>query len=500
MSVKSFASKIFAAYIRRQIDSWATKPVETQKRVFEHLLKKAADTEFGKDHGFRNISSYREYAARVPVRDYEDLKPYVEKVVAGKKDILWPGKPIYFAKTSGTTSGAKYIPLTKESMPTHIDAARNAILCYINDTGNSEFVDGKMIFLQGSPELEEKNGIKLGRLSGIAAHYVPGYLQRNRMPSWETNTIEDWETKVEAVVDETVKEDMSVISGIPSWVQMYFERLQARTGKKVGEIFPNFNLFIYGGVNFEPYRAKFESLIGRKVDSIELFPASEGFFAFQDRQDEKGMLLQLDSGIFYEFIKADEFYNENPRRYTIGEVELGINYVLIISTTAGLWAYDIGDTVQFTSLAPYRVIVSGRIKHFISAFGEHVIAKEVEQAMQEATAGTGVQISEFTVAPQITPEGEQLPYHEWFIEFEEEPKDLNTFASALDRSLQQQNSYYLDLIEGKILQQLKISRVPANGFQQYMKSIGKLGGQNKLPRLSNDRKIAEALENIINRK
>ncbi|WP_029034294.1 GH3 auxin-responsive promoter family protein [Salinimicrobium terrae] len=500
MSVKSFAAKIFAAYVRRQIDVWATKPVETQKRVFEGLLKKAANTEFGKDHGFRNISSYREYAARVPVRDYEDLKPYVEKVVAGEKDILWPGKPIFFAKTSGTTSGAKYIPLTKESMPTHIDAARNAILCYINDTGNSGFVDGKMIFLQGSPELDEKNGIKLGRLSGIAAHYVPGYLQRNRMPSWKTNIIEDWETKVEAVVDETVKEDMTVISGIPSWVHMYFERLQARTGKKVGEIFPNFNLFIYGGVNFEPYRAKFENLIGRKVDSIELFPASEGFFAFQDRQNEKGMLLLLNSGIFYEFIKANEFYLDNPRRYTIGEVELYKNYVMIISTSAGLWAYDIGDTVQFTSLVPYRVIVSGRIKHFISAFGEHVIAKEVEQAMQEATAGTGVQIAEFTVAPQITPEGDQLPYHEWFIEFEEEPEDLNIFATALDHSLRQQNSYYLDLIEGKILQQLKISRVSANGFHQYMKSIGKLGGQNKLPRLSNDRKIAEALENIKNRK
>lgn len=500
MSVKSFAAKIFAAYIQRQIDSWASRPVETQKRVFEQLLNKASNTRFGKDHGFRNISGYREYAARVPVRDYEELKPYVERVVAGEKDILWPGKPLYFAKTSGTTSGAKYIPLTKESMPTHIDAARNAILCYINDTGNSDFVDGKMIFLQGSPELEEKNGIKLGRLSGIAAHYVPGYLQRNRMPSWKTNTIEDWETKVEAVVDETVKEDMSVISGIPSWVQMYFERLQARTGKKVGQIFPNFNLFIYGGVNFEPYRAKFESLIGRRVDSIELFPASEGFFAFQDKQDVKGMLLLLDSGIFYEFIKADEFYTENPKRLTIGEVELGVNYVLIISTNAGLWAYNIGDTVQFTSLKPYRVIVSGRIKHFISAFGEHVIAKEVEQAMQEAVSGTSVKISEFTVAPQITPQGEQLPYHEWFIEFEEEPKDFNTFASALDRSLQQQNSYYLDLIEGKILQQLKITKVPANGFQEYMKSIGKLGGQNKLPRLSNDRKIAEALEKIKNEK
>lgn len=496
MSIKSFSAKIFASYIQRKINSWASKPEATQQKVFQELIKKARETQFGKDHSFNSIKTPEEFAQKVPIRDYEELKPYVEQVVAGKEDILWPGKPIYFAKTSGTTSGAKYIPLTKESMPTHIEAARNAILCYISDTGKADFVDGKMIFLQGSPELDEKNGIKLGRLSGIVAHYVPGYLQRNRMPSWETNCIEDWETKVEAVVEETVKEDMTVISGIPSWVQMYFERLHAKTGRKVGDIFPNFNLFIYGGVNFEPYRAKFENLIGRKVDSIELFPASEGFFAFQDKQDVKGMLLQLNSGIFYEFIKADEFYTENPKRLTIGEVELHTNYVMIISTNAGLWAYNLGDTVQFTSLKPYRVIVSGRIKHFISAFGEHVIAKEVEQAMQEATRGTNVRITEFTVAPQITPEGEQLPYHEWFIEFEKEPEDLDAFASALDRSLQEQNSYYFDLIEGKILQRLKIKKIPTNGFQKYMKSIGKLGGQNKLPRLSNDRKIAEVLEKL----
>ncbi len=496
MSIKSFSAKIFATYIQYKINSWASKPEITQKKVFQDLIKRAGNTEFGRDHGFNTIQSPADFAQQVPVREYEELKPYVEKVVEGKPNILWPGKPIYFAKTSGTTSGAKYIPLTKESMPTHINAARNAILCYISDTGKTNFVDGKMIFLQGSPELEEKNGIKLGRLSGIVAHYVPGYLQRNRMPSWETNCIEDWETKVDAVVEETVKEDMTVISGIPSWVQMYFERLQAKTGKKVGDIFPNFNLFIYGGVNFEPYRAKFEHLIGRKVDSIELFPASEGFFAFQDKQNEKGMLLQLNSGIFYEFIKADEFYSENPKRLTIGDVELNTNYVMIISTNAGLWAYNLGDTVQFTSLKPYRVIVSGRIKHFISAFGEHVIAKEVEQAMQEATAGTEVQISEFTVAPQINPEGGQLPYHEWFIEFEKEPEEIDSFAAALDKSLQQQNSYYFDLIDGKILQRLKITKVPSNGFQQYMKSIGKLGGQNKLPRLSNDRKIADVLEKL----
>jgi hypothetical protein len=414
-------------------------------------------------------------------------------VVQGEADVLWPGKPLYFAKTSGTTSGAKYIPLTKESMPYHIEAARNAILAYIHETGNVEFVDGKMIFLQGSPELHEKNGVKLGRLSGIVAHYVPAYLQKNRMPSWETNTIDDWETKVNAIVEETYNEDMAVISGIPSWVQMYFEKLQQKGGKPVGDIFKNFKLFIYGGVNYEPYRAKFEKLIGRRVDSIELFPASEGFFAYQDSQKEKGMLLLLNSGIFYEFIKADEFFTDNPRRYTIGEAELGVNYVLIISTNAGLWGYNIGDTIQFTSLSPYRVVVSGRIKHYISAFGEHVIGKEVESALKEAIQGTAITVNEFTVAPQINP-AEGLPYHEWFIEFENEPEDMGTFALAIDAAMRKQNVYYDDLIVGNVLRTLVITKVGRNGFREYMKSIGKLGGQNKLPRLSNDRKIADALK------
>ncbi len=403
MSLKSFGAKIFAKNIRKKIDKWASKPEATQEKVFHELIEKAKDTKFGKDHDFKNIKTYADFSKKVPIRDYEELRFYVDKMVAGEEDVLWPGKPLYYAKTSGTTSGAKYIPLTKDSMPSHINAARNAILCYIAETGNAKFVDGKMIFLQGSPEMEEKNGVKLGRLSGIVAHYVPSYLQKNRMPSWETNCIDDWETKVDAIVEETRNEDMSVISGIPSWVQMYFERLQQKTGKKVGELFPNFDLFIYGGVNYEPYRSKFENLIGRKVDSIELYPASEGFFAFQDKQTEKGMLLQLDSGMFYEFIKADEFFDENPKRLTIGEVEMGVNYVMLVSSNAGLWAYNIGDTVQFTSTSPYRVMVSGRIKHFISAFGEHVIAKEVEEAMQEATAATKARISEFTVAPQITP-------------------------------------------------------------------------------------------------
>lgn len=495
MSIKSIIAKLLAGKIYKNTRKWADNPVATQQKVFWDLIRTAQHTQFGKDHQFQSFQSIADFQQHVPIRDYEQLRPYIDTMLTGAEDILWKGKPIYLAKTSGTTSGAKYIPLTKESMPYHIEAARNAILHYIHETGNASFVDGKMIFLQGSPVLSEKNGIKLGRLSGIVAHYVPKYLQKNRMPSWETNCIEDWETKVDAIVEETFRENMTVISGIPSWVQMYFEKLKEKGNKPVGEIFKNFNLFIYGGVNYEPYRAKFENLIGRKVDSIELFPASEGFFAYQDTQKEKGMLLLLNSGIFYEFIKSDEFFQENPKRYTIGEVELGINYVLIISTNAGLWSYNIGDTIQFTSLKPYRVIVSGRIKHYISAFGEHVIGKEVEAALQEAMENSNVQVNEFTVAPQITP-GTGLPYHEWLIEFEREPDNLAAFELQLDNAMRKQNVYYDDLISGNVLRTVVVTKVVRNGFQEYMKSEGKLGGQNKLPRLSNDRKIADKLEKI----
>jgi hypothetical protein len=490
-SIKSVLAKLFAARVHKKVQKWANNPIETQQSIFRDLINQAKHTQFGKDHDFESINTYNDFMGRVPIRDYELLKPYVERVVAGEVDILWKGKPLYFAKTSGTTSGTKYIPITRESMPFHVESARNAMLSYIHETGNSSFVNGKMIFLQGSPIMKTQNGIKVGRLSGIVAHYVPNYLQKNRMPSWETNCIEDWETKVDAIVEETLPENMTVISGIPPWVQMYFEKIHKKTGKKVGEVFKNFNLFIFGGVNYEPYRAKFENLIGRKVDSIELYPASEGFFAYQDKQGHKGMLLQLNSGIFYEFVRADEFFNDNPKRITIKDVEIGVNYVMIISTNAGLWAYNIGDTVEFVSLKPYKIIVTGRIKHFISAFGEHVIGKEVEQAMKEATDYTDIRISEFTVAPQITPES-GLPYHEWFIEFENEPENLLAFAKKIDESLQRQNSYYFDLIQGNVLQPLIITKVKKGGFQDYMKSIGKLGGQNKIPRLSNDRSIVNA--------
>lgn len=496
MSLKALAAKIFARRIAKKTAKWANNPIEAQQKVFQELINNAQNTKFGKAHDFGDITSYDDFVNKVPVRDYEELKGYIQEIIDGEEDVLWPGKPLYFAKTSGTTSGAKFIPITKVSIKHQVEASRNAILSYIHETGNANFVDGKMIFLQGSPVLDEKGGIKYGRLSGISAHYVPNYLQKNRLPSWETNCIEDWETKVDRIIEETVNENMTVIAGIPSWVQMYFEKLHAKTGKKVGQIFKEFQLFIYGGVNYEPYRAKFENLIGNKVDSIELFPASEGFFAYQDSQKEKGMLLLLNSGIFYEFVRADTFFDENPKRLTIADVQTDVDYAMIISSNAGLWAYNLGDTVRFVSLKPYRVIVSGRIKHFISAFGEHVIAKEVEEALKSAVESTDALVNEFTVAPQTDPENGQLPYHEWFIEFERPPSDAKLFSEVMEKSMQTQNSYYYDLIAGNILQPLKVTRIRSGGFQEYMKTIGKLGGQNKVQRLANDRKVAEGLQSF----
>jgi hypothetical protein len=490
--MKKTAAKWFAAYIHQKNKSWIDRPLEAQAKVLSLLLQQGQKTRFGKDHQFDRIQGYEDFQKAVPVRDYEELRPYIDPMVAGEKDVLWPGKPFYYAKTSGTTSGAKYIPITKASMPTHITAARDAILNYIYRSGNTHFVTGKQIFLQGSPTLKKHNGVALGRLSGIVAHYVPAYLQKNRMPSWETNCIEDWETKVDRIVEETLPENMTVIAGIPSWVQMYFERLMEKGGKKVGELFPDFSLFIYGGVNFAPYKNLFKTLIGRNVDSIELFPASEGFFAYQDRLNEEGLLLLTDNGIYYEFVEADTFYDAQPKRYNLAGVKVGVNYALILNTTAGLWGYNIGDTVRFVSTAPYRLVVTGRIKHFISAFGEHVIGKEVETALQEALRHAPAVVREFTVAPQIAPK-QGLPYHEWFVDFETPPQDKKAFAAQLDRALRDQNIYYDDLITGQVLQPVVLTEVAKEGFQAYMKKVGKLGGQNKVPRLKNDRSIADEL-------
>ena len=498
MNLKSLLAKPFAHYIANKVKKEAQQAVQDQTSIFKALLKGVKNTQFGKDHGLDTIQDYEGFKKAVPIRDYEQFVPYINMVKEGKHNILWKGLPIYFAKTSGTTSGVKYIPITKDSIDNHINTARNALLCYMAETGNTGFASGKLIFLSGSPVLERVGGIATGRLSGIVNHHVPAYLRSNQLPSYETNCIEDWEQKLDAIVAETVDQDMTLISGIPPWMQMYFDKLEATTNKKVGELFPNFNVMVQGGVNFEPYKAKLFESIGRKIDTVELFPASEGFFAFQNTQTESGLLLNTNSGIFFEFIPADEIFAENPTRLCLQQVELGKNYALIINSNAGLWGYNIGDTVKFVSLDPYKIVVTGRIKHFISAFGEHVIGEEVESALLQVTAQTNTSVTEFTVAPFVAGvDANGKSYHEWFIAFEKAPSNLVDFASQLDSAMRQQNVYYDDLIKGAILAPLKIRPLQKDAFVQYMRSIGKLGGQNKVPRLSNDRVLADALSNYL---
>ncbi len=493
MIFRSLLSKPLAQLIVNQQQSWIYAAADTQKYWLKKLVSEAKNTAFGKAHQFANIQTYNDFKQAVPIRDYEELQPYIEQIIDGQPDVLWRGQPVYFAKTSGTTSGTKYIPITKDSISNHIDSARDALLNYVHETGRAQFLDKKLIFLSGSPILDQKGLVPTGRLSGIVNHHVPAYLRSNQMPSYSTNCIEDWETKLDQIIDETLNQPMSLISGIPPWVQMYFDKIVARTGRPIKDVFPDFELFVYGGVNFEPYRAKLFETIGKKIDSIEMYPASEGFIAYQDSQKAEGLLLLLNSGIFFEFIPVEDYFNPNPTRLCIEEVELNKNYALVINSNAGLWGYSIGDTIKFVSKNPYRIVVSGRIKHFISAFGEHVIGEEIEKALQYAMAQhPETEIVELTVAPMVAP-SEGLPYHEWLIEFAQQPHDPNAFAAALDYRLTQLNAYYDDLIGGTILQPLKITSLRPNSFIDYMRKKGKLGGQNKVPRLANDRTIANEL-------
>ena len=492
MSIKSFLSIYFARFIVQKNLAWKNNAVKAQENLLKNLLKTAKNTKFGFDHNFAEIKNYDDFKKNVPIRDYEDLSSYIENIKKGEANILWPGKPIYFCKTSGTTSGTKYIPITKESMPCHLNSARDAILCYIVETKNTSILNGKMIFLQGSPELTKTGDILTGRLSGIVAHHIPSYLKTNRLPSYNVNCIEDWEKKVDAIVDETYNQNMTLISGIPPWVQMYFEKLQLKSNSLIKDIFPNFDLFIYGGVNFQPYKKTFEKLIGKKVDGVELYPASEGFIAYQDSQKEPGMLLCVDNGIFYEFIESENYFKDRQERLSLKDISLNVNYVIILNTNAGLWGYNIGDTVKFVSKNPYRIIVSGRLKHFTSAFGEHVIAEEIEKSLEKALKIEYAEVNELHIAPEVNPNN-GLPFHCWFIEFKKEPENLEKFATILDLELQKLNSYYKDLISGGVLKKLEIFLVKKNGFRDYMDSVGKLGGQNKVPRLANDKTLADKL-------
>ena len=489
--LKSFAKIISSRYKLADINA-----DENQYKILMRLISANKNCMFGKEHNFNRIKSYSNYTKNVPIRDYEGIKKYIEKIRNNEKNILTKDKVIYLSKTSGTTSGVKYIPMTRKTINNMVSSTRDAILLYINATGKTSFAKGKLIFVQGCTRLEKIHNMKLGRLSGIVAHHTPFYLKSKILPSLETNNIEDWEKKMQKIVEETYDQDMRLISGIPPWVIMYFENLIKKTNKSsVNKIFKNFSLMITGGVDYSPYKNKINKLIGKEIDIIETYPASEGFFGFKENKDDKGMRLIINKGIFYEFVPEKEIDKLEPNRLCLKDVELNRNYVLIISTDAGLWSYNTGDIISFISKKPYRIIFCGRTGHFISSFGEHVLSSEIDFAISEVIEKFKLQINEFTVAPQVNPK-EGKPYHEWFIEFNKTPSDIDIIAKEIDKNLQSKNIYYKDLVRSNIIRSLVIRCVPKNSFNQYMSSIGKLGGQNKIPRVQNNRKIANFMSNL----
>lgn len=493
MNLLKWIAKPYAWHVVKKTQAMHQNANDLQNNLLFSLLQQAKDTDIGVEFGFKKIDTIQAYKAQLPLIEYEDIEAYMNRIKAREKNILWPGLPLYLSKTSGTTSGVKYIPITAQSIRHHIRAARNSLLYYINRNNNSDFINGKMIFLQGSPRLETINGIETGRLSGIVYHHVPAYLHKNRMPAYETNCIDNWEDKVARIAAETLNENMTLISGIPPWLIMYFEKLIQLSGKKtVKEIFPNLQLMVYGGVNYQPYQKQIDALIGEKIFCIETYPASEGFIAFSDLDTEKGLLLNLDAGIYYEFIEADKSISANTETLSIAEVELHKNYSIVITSDAGLWRYLIGDTIRFVSLNPYRMVITGRTKQFLSAFGEHVITEEVENAIQKVCYDLNSTVAAFTVAPNFGDES-GLPFHEWFIEFEKLPDNRELFAKKLDIEMQNRNIYYKDLVQGKVLQPLRINFLPKKTFYDFYNRIGKLGGQNKVLRLSNNRDYVEQL-------
>lgn len=496
MSWKSTLIKPYARYVAAQTKRWSNSAVQDQQICLNTLIKQASNTNFGKSHSFESIKNQNDFIKNVPLRSYEDFQPWLEKIFDGESHVLWPGRPIYFAKSSGTTAGAKYIPISRDSIAHHFFSAQTASLLYMEQTGAYKMMDSRMLFLSGSPILKSESGVPTGRLSGIVNHHIPNYLSKNKLPDYQTNCIKKWEEKLDEIVEQSLTLDLSLIGGIPPWVQMYFDKLIEKSGQSISELFPNLKLLVHGGVNFKPYEKRLIESTGKPIDMVETYPASEGFFAFQDNYKEEGLLLNTKAGIYFEFVPLEQISSKNPDRLTIKDVELKKQYALVISTNAGLWSYIVGDTICFTSLNPFRIKVSGRINHFLSAFGEHVIAQEVENAIVNACKHFNTSIEEFTVAPKMAEENE-LPYHEWVIASSDNDFNKKRFADFLDSEMCLQNIYYKDLIEGNVLQKLKIRWTNSTAFHRAMDEQGKLGGQNKSPRLMNNRLFIDLLLKYI---
>lgn len=451
-----------------------------QTKFLHQILAKNQNTLFGKEYYFGQIADYSQYQKRIPIRSYEEFLPYIEKVKLGEKQVLTTSDPAYLLMTSGTTAGSKYIPITKTGIKHQIDAALKVLCFQAVNSGSAEFMDSKMIFLQGSPALDYSLNIPTGRLSGVVYHHVPKFFQRNKLPSYEANIIEDWQTKLDAIVDETYREDISILGGIPPWCLQYFEKLLEKSNSiNLKSLFPNLAMYIHGGLDFSNYKDKVSKLLGENVSCLQTFPASEGFFALQDRMESDDMLLLLNQGVFYEF----RTFGDNANNVlTINDVSLHKRYELIITNNSGLYRYAMGDLIEFTYLRPYRIKVVGRTSQFISAFGEHVIAYEVEKAMERASASLELKIEDYYVSADV----EQKQYI-WQVEFANsiDKARIIEFQNRLDVELAILNKYYHHLIAGKIINSCAIHEVDAGFFSRHREKLGKLGGQNKVVRLGN---------------
>jgi hypothetical protein len=480
-----------------RIESWMNNPVAAQREVLQDLVTTAQYTQFGHQYKFAKLFNLREFKNTVPVHEYDDIKPYIERMMQGEENVLWPTPVTWFAKSSGTTSDkSKFIPVSEESMKDgHFKASKDVLTLYYNNFPASDLLTGKGLVIGGSHNIYPFNEeIQFGDLSAVLMQNAPFWTNWIRTPELSVLLMDEWESKIEKLAETTVKENVTSISGVPTWNLVLFRRILELTGKQtIAEVWPELELFMHGGVSFVPYREQFEKVIGKPINYLEMYNASEGFFAAQDQPGEEGMLLFADHGIFYEFMSLEEYGKQFPKTIGLNKVELGKNYALIISTNGGLWRYIVGDTIQFTSLQPFRIKVSGRIKHFINAFGEELMVDNTDKAIAIACEQTGAIVNEYTAAPIYFSQGNNGA-HEWLIEFEKDPVGLNDFVYELDTALKNLNSDYEAKRHKNIALRLPfVQPVPKGTFHRWLQSKGKMGGQHKVPRLSNDRTYVEEI-------
>jgi hypothetical protein len=501
--VTRLAGSLLHWYAHKRRSAWeaiARRAADVQERTLLQMVARARETDFGRRHDFAHVRSVADYQAHVPIRTYLDFDPLLEAAAAGAENVLWPGRPRYWVKTSGTTAGDKHIPVTPEAFASHRKGGWDAFLLAAERAGGAHLLAGPMLFLGGSTALAPfGNACHLGDLSGLVVQRLPPVIRSRYSPGLDLAGIGDWEQRIAAIAARVASQDLRLLSGMPSWITILFDRVAAarrNTGRAVrdmGQCWPNLRVFIHGGVAFDPYRSVFEAWVGRALARIEVYPASEGFVAVQT-EPRGGMSLMLDYGIFYEFVPVEDLGAAHPRRHTVADVELGRNYALALTSPAGLWSYLLGDTVRFTARDPLRLAIVGRTRHFVNAFGENVIVEEVEQALIAACRATQAEVVEFSVAPRYPTQTEARGGHDWIVEFRSPPQDLDVFGSALDRRLQELNAdYHTKRTRDVGMVAPRVIPVGAGTFYRWMRDRGKLGDQHKVPRVMNDRSVAEGL-------